>query len=116
MKMSFMKAVKEAFKSSSPATPVTGSKSSVSPAASGAGSNSLTEDLAAKRIHERNAAFLKGLSDEPAGTAVESSGTASNASTESVANQAGNVRGSILSLNVVRRLKQAVQLCNRGLA
>ncbi len=90
MKMSFMKAVKEAFLSPSPASPVTAAPAAASPAASGAGSDSLTEDLAAKRIHERNAAFLKGLSGETAGTSAESSSTAQ--SDAHAAAQAGNAK------------------------
>ena len=85
-----MKAVKEAFLSPSPASPVTAAPAAASPAASGSGSNSLTEDLAAKRIHERNAAFLKGLSGETAGTSAESSSTAQ--SDAHAAAQAGNAK------------------------
>ncbi len=101
MKMSFMKAVKEAFRSPSPASPVTGVKVPASPATSGAGSDSLTEDLAAKRIHERNAAFLKGLSGEATGTATESSGTANDASKESDSNAAAQT-GSAKLLEVLK--------------
>ena len=62
--MNFMQAVRDAFKS--PASPGAGKENSLErPDAS------FTEDLAAKRIHERNAAFLKGRSasgtDEGAG-------------------------------------------------
>ena len=92
MKMSFMKAVKEAFLSPSPASPETAaSQAAASSAASGAGSDSLAEDLAARRIHERNAAFLKGLSGE----AAESSGSANDASKvggAAAAAQAGNAK------------------------
>ncbi|MBP5157192.1 MAG: hypothetical protein ILP18_04890 [Treponema sp.] len=64
MKMSFMQAVKEAFKSPSPATTAAGN----APAGTKgpAVADPYADDLAAKRIHERNAAFLKGLSGEAA--------------------------------------------------
>lgn len=89
MKMSFMKAVREAFKSPSPATPVAGAKAPVSQAASG--SDSLTEDLAAKRIHERNAAFLKGLSGQETGAKSEESSSTANNSPHGTA-PAGNAK------------------------
>ncbi len=58
MKMNFMKAVKDAFKApASSGTSAAPASKTAEPSAS-----SFTEDLAAKRIHERNAAFLKGLS------------------------------------------------------
>lgn len=62
MNLNFMKAVKEAFKAPAPAG--TGDAPAARPAEPSAAA--FTEDLAAKRIHERNAAFLKGLTAAPA--------------------------------------------------
>ncbi len=66
-----MKAVKEAFKSPSPSTTTAGN---IPVAGKGlVGADPYEDDLAARRIHERNAAFLKGLSGDAAEDAVSES-------------------------------------------
>ncbi len=65
--MNFMQAVRDAFKS--PAS--TGTAAGPAKSEGRDASSSVTEDLAAKRIHERNAAFLKGLTPAPEGESTK---------------------------------------------